>query len=541
MSTFPLPAPLNVNGWFSRFSVDGDIASGAGTIVVNGRTVSETGHGPKWVRPGELVYQGFGDRLFMQTLPNPGIQFTANPAYYYGAGGGAVYICGPGQVGCDVDPYVGSVAVVVEHGRNEDRSIFLQTQPLVEHEFVNDVRVSKGFVVWRHYQKNTQGYIYGKRIDLSVTKQGWEGCPVPFWIGDAPWLLFQTNTDLRIRPIDSEDGYIIATGENKNLHPDVIFHNGLIKVVWNDDKGPQYQIGIDPATARSRVADTSPVVVQPPPTVSVAPLPLKTWIAPFFSHSERYGDTPVAQHVGNAVMVVSDERDPIPSLHRELERIRPLNLPMIVQGDVAIDPINYNQTVAWWAAGGTPEALGQSVGKCLAKQEKPVIAYLDGRGWPQEKPSWMVGRVWPSVQVYRFPGEMVADFISRMVQVMNTVKAYGQPIVLTPRFDDFNGSGSIQQTLEAMPLYNRLIREYFVVGFMPFSDRRGTGISKSPELRAWAEAFLAANPARPNRFDYWVTTGSMPIALRNKLMQQTTMITLMPEEKTYLLNLLKDK
>src|ERR1044072_5607020 len=107
MSTFPLPSPLNVNGWFSRFSIEGDIASGAGTIVVNGRRVADVGHGPKWVRPGELVYQGFGDRLFSQVLPNPGSQFTQGPAYYYGGGGGAVYICGPAQANWDAEPYLG--------------------------------------------------------------------------------------------------------------------------------------------------------------------------------------------------------------------------------------------------------------------------------------------------------------------------------------------------------------------------------------------------------------------------------------------------
>jgi hypothetical protein len=51
-------------------------------------------------------------------------------------------------------------------------------------------------------------------------------------------------------------------------------------------------------------------------------------------------------------------------------------------------------------------------------------------------------------------------------------------------------------------------------------------------------AFLNANPARPNRFDYWVPSGSLAAALRNKLQQQTNTIVLMPEEKLYLLGLL---
>lgn len=539
MSVIPLPAPMPVNGWFSRFSIDGDIASGAGTIVVNGRTVSGRGHGPKWRVSGkELIFQGYGDRMFLQILPDPPIQYSDTPVYIYAAGAGRIYNCGAGEIGCDVDPYVGSAAVVVEHGMNNlDRSIFLEGQPLVQHEFVNDVRVSKGFVVWRHFEKNTQGYIFGKRVDLSVTRNGWEGCPVPIWVGDEPWLLFQTNTDLRIRPIALDAGFIIATGENNNLHPDALYHNGLIKVVWNDFEGKQYQVGIDPAMPKSRVSDWSEPSV---PVTSVTGLPRKIWMAPFYSHSERYGDTPLDQHVGNAICVVADERDPIPSLDRELKRIRPLNMPMIVQGDVPIDPINLNQTVAWWVSGRDINDLGQKVERALAKPEKPVIAYLDSRAWPATRPSWITARVWPSAQVYRNPGEPEADFSAAITVMLDRIKSYGQPMVLTPRFDDFNGSGSISQTLMVMGLYNYWLTHYYVVGFMPFADRRGNGISKSPELQAWAKAFLKAIPARPNRFDYWTSAGNLPAALRNKLSQETETIVLLPDEKLFLLNLLKN-
>jgi hypothetical protein len=114
---------------------------------------------------------------------------------------------------------------------------------------------------------------------------------------------------------------------------------------------------------------------------------------------------------------------------------------------------------------------------------------------------------------------------------------YGRLGILVPRFDDFNGQGSIPQTLECMPVYDALMRDFPLFGFLPFSDRRGNGISKNQDLHDWAKAFLYANPTRPNRFDYWQSAGTtMETSLQNKFGQTTLLITLTDVEKKFILD-----
>jgi hypothetical protein len=87
-----------------------------------------------------------------------------------------------------------------------------------------------------------------------------------------------------------------------------------------------------------------------------------------------------------------------------------------------------------------------------------------------------------------------------------------------------------------MPLYAELVQRFPVCGVMPFADRRGHGIAADADLRAWAEAFARANPARPNRFDYWRSEQSdLAAVLRNKLGQTTELVVLSHAEKDYLL------
>ncbi len=379
------------------------------------------------------------------------------------------------------------------------------------------------------------------------------------FVDGVEWLVYWSEGLGLIAQINgATDGWVIDRRPNE-FHYHAVAANGKLWLAWSttDGEGPDDVVVCSVATAGVSYGSVAPYrlaanwapatptweqfVVAPPVVITpnVSALPRKIWVAPYYSHSVRYGDTPIADHVGNAITVVAGTADnPTVALKAELDRIRPLGLPMIVQGGVAIEAVNLNQVIAWLVSGTDMNNLGQNVYAALGMPEKPVIAYLDNRNWPTAKPAWMSGRVWPAVQAYRGPGEDMGVFAASMNSVMANVSGYGQPIVLTPRFDDFNGSGSVNQTLEAMPLYDQWLRKFFVVGLMPFADRRGNGIAKVPAFRAWAKAFLAANPARPNRFDYWVPSGGVATALRNKLMQTTETIVLMPEEKTYILGLL---
>jgi hypothetical protein len=269
-----------------------------------------------------------------------------------------------------------------------------------------------------------------------------------------------------------------------------------------------------------------PETPEPVDMPDVRPLPRKMWFAPFFSHSAQYGDTPMDRHVGNLIW----------TLPSDLDRIRPL-APMVVATDAPIPEVNLNTTIAWWVTGATIADLETTVRRALTLPEKPIIAYLDSRDWPAVRPDWVTDRVWPGVQCYRQSGESIDAMRGAMERILTPMASWNVYSVLTPRFDDVNGTQSVSFTLEAMPLYDELLRRFLVCGFMPFSDRRGHGISADPALRAWAQAFLNANPGRPNRFDYWTsTTNDIETVLRNKLGQTIEMVFLSQAEKQYLLS-----
>ena len=253
------------------------------------------------------------------------------------------------------------------------------------------------------------------------------------------------------------------------------------------------------------------------------------WQAPYFSHHIRYGDTPLDKHVGNAIAVIGDERDENVR-DSELARISKLGQPMIV--DIGTHPPNdiyLNLTVAWLAAGGNISQLVDNVARALTYAEKPVIAYLDGDVWTDNNP-FNSDRVWPSIQAYRGVNETLNQFKFRVDGVIKQVASYKLPMCLVSRFDDFNGSSSIARTLECMPIYKQWLRDYYFVAHMPFADRRGNGISSNPELWNQARAFQYAIPfERPNRFDYWVPSGSDILTiLKNKLGQSRASVVLEP-------------
>jgi hypothetical protein len=387
-----------------------------------------------------------------------------------------------------------------------------------------DVQVlGKQQVIWKHGA-------YGRPVPKPACPDAMGVILVP--ASDGDWLVYWSETTGFIAQLDgAADGYILGTTPTFYNH-DAKLVNNEVMIAWSITNGEApTDVFFSPL---NRSLPRVPLVpnIQP---VDIKPLPRKTWISPFFSHSDKYGDTPLSEFTGNAITVTTDAADPNP----ELNRIRNLGYPMIIGlGNPNVDPINLNQTIAWWVSGATLDELHKNVNVAMTMPEKPIIAYLDNLGWPLSKPDWITNRVWPSIQAYRLPNEDLHQFEIRMDSAILTVSNYGNPMFLTPRFDDFNGQGSIAQTMEVMPLYDTWLRHFLIVGFMPFSDRRGNGIARNPILHTQAKAFLDANPARPNRYDYWIPSSGVATALRNKLAQTTETIVLLPEEKKYILNLL---
>lgn len=336
------------------------------------------------------------------------------------------------------------------------------------------------------------------------------------------WVSYwSTSRGLILHPFNSTKGYVIHDGDAFN---NVANANGpFINVAWSvtEGEGPQdyrnMTFNIDTAP-RHELGGSAPVPV-PENEVMIPAFERPMWMAPFFSYHTRYGDTNPEVYTGNSIIQLKDDTNP--------GRFPGFGMPLIVELDSPQwDP---NLCVAYWVSGAHVNSLQGEVNRALALPEKPVIGYLDSRDWPDVNP-FTSDRVWPGIQCYRGGNESLNDFEDAMIAVFDKVRNYGLPIVLVDRFDDYNGSSTIDRTIECMPFYELLMREYPIVAHLPFADRRGNGIASNPRLWDWARAFQYAIPfGRPNRFDYWRPSGlSNKEILENKFGQTRASIVLEP-------------
>lgn len=344
----------------------------------------------------------------------------------------------------------------------------------------------------------------------------WDGLPVA---GEHPesGILFRWDGD-----------QMLLAGEPTNTPRLVVAGDVAFLVTW----GPGFPIRV------LRVdRDSVPPPPPPPgPTGSAVPaFDRKLWTSPFFSYSHRAGIGETPDPFGNAITLVGDPRDP-EMIRREILDYQRLAQPLIVAAGPEATA-NLNLTIAWWVSAPDLEGLGEAVRAALALPEKPVVAYLDARGWPADRPGWVTDRVWPSVQAYRRPSEDLRTFRIDVERDLARVGIYTRPCWLTCRFDDFNGTGTVAQTLEAVPAYEAWTRLYPVIGLHLFADRRPGGMQHHPVLRAAAKALVNGNPARPNRFDYWRPDGSdLRAVWQNKLQQSTMLLAADAAEKAWLLD-----
>lgn len=361
------------------------------------------------------------------------------------------------------------------------------------------------------------------------------------------WLIVAGQNGGLFAHVDGQtSGYVLVQAPGEADSHDARVVNGEIVVVWSITMGERPQdvrtVMID--RTQPRVALTAPAsggsttIVTPATPTAIQAHPRKLWLAPYYSFSERYGDAPDFGTYGNAATLVVDTADPT-ALPKTLDRVYHLGLPLVVDAAAAALAQPYlGSIVAWLASGAHLSDLGGAVMQALALHELPVIAYCDApEDWPTSAPSWMSGRVWPAAQAYRRAGESIADFSTRMHALLATLESYGSYVVLTPRWDDVNGSQAVSFTTECMAAYADLIQQFPVCGLMPFADRRGHGLSADASLKAWAQAFSLANVGRPNRFDYWTPSASTQAAtLKNKFGQTVEMVVLSSAEKSFLLS-----
>ena len=360
------------------------------------------------------------------------------------------------------------------------------------------------------------------------------------WQGEW-WILYQEFIGLGrslTHPADELSGYIFVTDGKDCNRPDAAEQSDTsLLIVYSDLRDTERPQDIKEArfnTSDPRInfGSTEPPLPVPSGEIMFPAFDRPMWQAPFFSHHPRYGDTPSDRHVGNAIYVDWDDNN--------AERLLNLGYPLIVNVDhPKAKTLSPNLTIAWFVSGGSMQEL-EAVVNSIERDypEKPIIAYLDGRSWVPSSFHWVTENIWPGIQAYRFPGESLDDFVSKVGNVVDIVKEYNRPMCLVSRFDDFNGSSTVDRTLECMPHYETWLRTYQFVAHMPFADRRGNGIANNPRLWNWARMFQFAIPSqRPNRFDYWrPKDSSIEDILKNKLGQGRAAIVLEPYLREHILN-----
>jgi len=357
------------------------------------------------------------------------------------------------------------------------------------------------------------------------------------WQGEW-WILYQENIDLGrslTHPADELSGYVFVTDKKDCNRPDAAEQADTSLLIVYSDEADTERPG-DIQTKLFNVTDPrvnfGSISLPPPSTgeTMIASFERPMWQAPFFSHHPRYGDTSSDRHVGNAIYVDHDDNN--------AERLLSLGYPLIVNVDhPRAKELSLNLTIAWFVSGGSMqelEALVNVVGR--EYEEKPIIAYLDGRNWFPNQ-DWITDRVWPAIQAYRFPNEPLESFTENVGKAIIVANSHNRPMCLVSRFDDFNAQSTVNNILECMPHYEAWLRTYQFVAHMPFSDRRGNAIAINPLLWNQARAFQFAIPSqRPNRFDYWrPTDSSIKDILINKLGQSRAAVVLEPYLREHIL------
>lgn len=251
-----------------------------------------------------------------------------------------------------------------------------------------------------------------------------------------------------------------------------------------------------------------------------------------------------ADPFGNCQTFVGDERDP-EVLRQELVQIGAgLGTALIVTADQPGNACEaaFNPTVAWWVSARDLSVMPDKVAVARQRSPLPIVAYLDRRGWPAQRPSWYGPDVWPSLQTYRSIGEPLQAFYDAMRRDLDAVMSWSPDVYvwLTLRLDDWSGKGSVAETLEAGEIYDRLTRDYErVIGHHYFADIRAGGMAFHPQLRALGKALAGAWGPRPGRVDYQIPRGQSPQdVLRYKLSQRRGTYQFTPSECVFMTRLM---
>jgi hypothetical protein len=318
-----------VNGWFSRINAQtGQVASGAGEVFVDGRSLG-FGHLSDWFDGQTLLVKGHGDRPTLINVHTGERQELTDYAVNQAAGGGGSWMGTGGSVIWCAVSRTGERAWIEERGGNDDRSLFVDGLPIVQFQPINYCRISDGYVTWSFFARGKRE-VWGKRPGHGPERlnvfSGDSLFAVPVLTSLGPFVVVQSHTALHVAPWGENRGTLIATGNDKNFHPDAAWTPQGLLVVWNDDRGEQGRQFIDLTKRDSLELDVVPStplpippVIAPDPEIPVPDLPdysvfVRDFFAPRLKRIEGDEDLTRA-HSFDALNACAD------ALHRQDARV----------------------------------------------------------------------------------------------------------------------------------------------------------------------------------------------------------------------------
>jgi hypothetical protein len=274
-----------MNGWFSRINAQtGQVASGAGEVFVDGRSLG-FGHLFDWFDAQTLLVKGHGDRPTLINIHTGERQELTDYAVNQAAGGGGSWMGTGGSVIWCAVSRTGERAWIEERGgSNDDRSLFVDGLPIVQFQPINYCRIDAGYVTWSFFARGKRE-VWGKRPGHGPERlnvySGDSLFAVPVLTSLGPFVVVQSHTALHVAPWGENRGTLIATGNDKNFHPDAAWTPQGLLVVWNDDRGEQGRQFIDLTrrdTLELGVVPSNPLPI--PPVITPDPEPISMKLDP---------------------------------------------------------------------------------------------------------------------------------------------------------------------------------------------------------------------------------------------------------------------
>ena len=268
----------NPDNWYPHFSVEGRIASGSGTVYLEGQRIGAPGWQARWIRADAAIWNSGSDTRITSAAGTT--QHSASAFAVLAAGNGVwagwneqgVFLNGQALDAAGDQPWIsreGQIVYKTDRQSSTHAIVYNHQQVAPRGHNVNP-RCEGGVVVWSEHQSQyvlaTRGWRGHGIEDLRVIPES-EIESVPIATPDGPFVLTSTDWGFFIRPWGLKNGWMY---QGDCFTPDAICLDRIIYVTgWSGTQGRalllKFPLHLARAPIRSPRTDPAPGP-QPDPT-----------------------------------------------------------------------------------------------------------------------------------------------------------------------------------------------------------------------------------------------------------------------------------